>query len=136
MELTPDLLTSIPFIDMQHKDLINRINAVVALGALSVSKEETEKTLEFLRMYIDKHFNDEEIIQRQFGYPKYEWHRGQHQYYISECMKLNAEYKKNGPSAQFTLILNKSIIDWIIKHIKTADVELGQYVNSQKKRHA
>ena len=131
MNFTPDLLTNVEFIDNQHKELFKRINDVVALGVKSISKEETEKTLNFLSSYIVKHFNDEEALQRQVGYPKNEWHRSQHQFYISECNKLKAEYSANGPSAQFTLLLNKSIIEWIVKHIKNVDVDLGRHINER-----
>ena len=129
MIFSSDLLTYVESIDAQHKELFNRINAVVALGAKSISKEETEKTLILLDSYIHEHFRDEELLQIQFGYPKFEWHRSLHLYYISECNKLQKVYENTGPSAQFTLLLNKSIIDWIVKHIKNVDVELGRFIN-------
>ena len=43
--------------------------------------------------------------------------------------KLKAEYAHNGPSAAFTLYLNKSIIEWIVTHIRSADKELGKFLN-------
>ncbi|MCL2853568.1 MAG: hypothetical protein FWE20_11180 [Defluviitaleaceae bacterium] len=41
------------------------------------------------------------------------------------------EYLKNGPSTQLTLRINKSIIEWIVKHIKNVDVDLGKHINSR-----
>ena len=132
IDFTPDLLTNVTAIDDQHKELFNRINAVVSMGHKSISKEETDKTLDMLGNYIVKHFGDEEALQRKYSYPKYEWHHEQHQTYIAEFQKLKAEYDKNGPSVQFTLQLNKSIIGWIVKHIKNVDVELGRFINEHK----
>ena len=128
---TPDLETGMPNIDEQHKELFKRINDVVKCGAASVEKAETEKTLVFLGDYIVEHFTDEEKLQRDSGYPQYEWHRGQHEGYVSEFRKLQREYVKNGPSLDFTMHLNKSVIEWIVKHIRSADKELGAYVNSR-----
>jgi len=128
---TPDLETGMPNIDEQHKELFKRINDVVKCGAASAEKAETEKTLVFLGDYIVEHFTDEEILQRDSGYPKYDWHRGQHEGYIAEFRKLQREYEKNGPSLDFAMHLNKSVIEWIIRHIRSADKELGAYVNSK-----
>lgn len=125
--LTKDMEVGVLKIDTQHKELIDRLNAVTAMGVKSVSKEETQKTLDLLGEYIVKHFSDEEALQRQSGYPKYEWHKGQHQIYIAEFQKLKKEFIANGVSAKFTLDLNNSIINWIVRHIKSVDVEFGKY---------
>ncbi|MDR1698517.1 MAG: hemerythrin family protein [Prevotellaceae bacterium] len=117
----------VPKIDAQHKELVDRLNSVTSLGAKSVSKEETKKTLDLLGEYIIKHFGDEEVLQKQSGYPKYEWHKGQHQIYVGEFDKLKKEFDVNGASARFTLDLNNSIVNWIVRHIKTVDVAFGKY---------
>ncbi len=46
-----------------------------------------------------KHLGDEEVLQRQSGYPKYEWHKSQHALYVGEFQKLKAEFAANGVSA-------------------------------------
>jgi len=132
INFTADLEVKVPNIDNQHKELFKRINDLTALGAKSVSKDETDKTIKLLGDYIIKHFRDEEELQKRYAYPKYEWHREQHKIYIDSFNKLKAEYDKNGPSTAFTLQLNKSIIDWIVKHIKHVDVELGKFINEKK----
>jgi len=132
INFTPDLETKVDYIDQQHKELFKRINDVASLGAKSYSKEETDKTINLLGEYIIEHFRDEEELQKKYGYPKYEWHCEQHKLYIDTFNKLKAEYIANGPSANFTLQLNKSIIDWIVKHIRYVDVELGKFINQKK----
>lgn len=130
--LTKDMEVGVSKIDAQHKELINRLNAVTAMGVNSVTKEETQKTLDMLGAYIVKHFADEEILQKQSGYPKYEWHKSQHKAYIAEFEKLQREFKANGVSAKFTLDLNNSIIQWIVRHIKSVDAEFGKYYQTSK----
>jgi hemerythrin len=132
IKFTPDLEVKVLNIDNQHKELFERINDLTALGAKSVSKEETDKTFKLLGDYIATHFRDEEHLQLRYKYPKYEWHKEQHKLYIESFNKLKAEYDKNGPSAAFTLQLNKSIIDWIVRHIKHVDIELGKFINEAK----
>ena len=130
--ITPDLLTQVPEIDEQHKELIELINKAETIGREMLTKEEIESTLNFLGAYIRKHFADEEALMLKSGYAKYEWHCAWHQGYIAEFNNLKAEYARNGPSKAFTEILNKSIIRWIVKHIQTVDVVLGQHINAQK----
>jgi len=130
-QLTNDLKTNVAQIDSQHEELFKRINDVVNMNAKAATKEETDKTIKLLGDYITKHFNDEEALQRKYNYPKYEAHRKLHQIYVKSFNDLKAEYDKNGPSIAFTLQLNKSIIEWIVKHIKNVDVDLGIFINSK-----
>jgi len=133
--ITPDLLTHVAEIDEQHKELFDRINAVELelIGAKSITKEAAQKTLDFLGSYIIEHFGFEEELQRKSGYPKYGWHRAMHQWYIAEFRKVKEEYEKNGPSEAFTLLLDRSIKNWISKHIRNVDTEFGKYLNARKK---
>ena len=125
--LTKDMETGVSKIDEQHKELINRINAVTSMGAQSVSHEETQKTLNLLSEYVVKHFGDEEALHKQHGYPKSDWHKEQHKFFLVELEKFKKEYLTSGPSAKFTLDLSNAVITWIVRHIKSADVEFGNF---------
>ena len=129
--LTKDMETGVPKIDEQHKELVSRINAVLASGAAAASHEETQKTLAFLEEYVIKHFGEEEVLQRQSKYPKFEWHKEQHRSFIAEFKKLEEEFAANGASAKFNVGMNLSIIKWITTHIKTVDVAFGAYYREQ-----
>ena len=130
--LSKDMETGVEKIDAQHRELVDRINDILSMGEKSISKEETEKTINLLGDYIAEHFSDEEALQKQSGYPQYDLHREQHQTYFAEFQKLKKEFMENGHSMEFTLHLNNSVIGWIVKHIKTVDSEFGKYYNSNK----
>jgi hemerythrin len=129
--LTKDMETGVAKVDEQHQELVKRLNALISMGTKAVSKEETQKTIDFLGEYIIKHFSDEEALQRQCNYKKYEWHKEQHKSYVNDFKKLKEEFAANGPSAKFTVSLNSSLTNWIIKHIKNVDVEFGKYYKEQ-----
>ena len=129
--LTKDMETGVPKIDEQHKELVNRINAVLTIGAAAASHEEIQKTLDFLEEYVIKHFGEEEALQRQSKYPKYEWHREQHRSFIADYKKLEEEFAANGASAKFNVGVNITILNWVAKHIKTVDVAFGEYYREQ-----
>jgi hemerythrin len=128
--LSKDMEVGVLEIDTQHQELINRLNALMSMGHDAVSKEETQKTMDMLGDYIVKHFTDKEALQRQNKYPEYESHREMHQLYISEFQRLKKEFDENGHSLKFTMDVNNSLINWIVKHIKSADVELGKFLKN------
>ena len=129
--LTKDMEVGVAKIDEQHKELIDRINSISIMGSKCFSKEETQKTLDLLGKYVVQHFGDEEALQKQCNYPKYEWHKAIHQNFIDDFIKLKEEFTKKGASFNFTVELNKRIVSWIVKHIKSVDVEFGKFYASQ-----
>ncbi|MCL2018985.1 MAG: hemerythrin family protein [Oscillospiraceae bacterium] len=132
LTLSKDMETGVVKIDEQHRELINRLNAVTSMGLKSISKEETQKTISILEEYIVKHFSDEEALHKQSNYPKRDEHKQMHKQYISEFRTLKREFITNGESPKFTMTLNNSIINWIVKHIKTADAEFGKFYTAKK----
>ena len=130
INMTKDLEVGVLEIDEQHKELINRLNSLLSMGQGADSREETQKTLDLLEEYIVKHFTDEEELQKQNKYPEYESHKKMHQLYIGEFQKLKKEFATSGHSLKFTMDLNNSLINWIVKHIKSADVELGKFLKN------
>ncbi len=131
VSLTNDMLIGIPKIDEQHKELIEMLNFASSAGSRAFSAEETKKTLDFLGDYVVKHFADEETLQKQSGYPKYSMHKVLHADFVKEFLKFKKEFSVSGASAKFTLALNKTIIEWVVKHIKSADAEFGKYYKAQ-----
>ena len=129
--LSKDMEVGVLEIDSQHMELVNRLNALTSMGHDASSKEETQKTMDLLEEYIVKHFADEEELQRKNKYPEYESHKKLHELYIGEFHKLKKEFADNGHSLKFTMDLNNSLINWIVKHIKSADVELGKFLKNK-----
>jgi len=128
--MSKDLEVGVLEIDQQHMELINRLNALLSMGGGADSREETQKTLDLLGEYIVQHFSDEEELQRKNNYPEYEAHKKMHQLYIAEFQKLKKEFATSGHSLKFAMDLNNSLINWIVKHIKSADVELGKFLKN------
>jgi hemerythrin len=129
---TLDLHTHVALLDEQHEEMISRINAVEAIEDDAISHAEADKILNFLGEYIIKHFGDEEELQRKTGYPHYDWHHSLHQWYIAEFHRMRQEFFKNGPTPEFRRLLEKSMMNWFVKHIINVDVILGKHINQRK----
>ena len=120
----------VKLIDEQHKELISQLNAFVSMGAKSYDRAETTKMLGSLGNYIRKHFSDEQNLHLKTAYPDAALHKEQHKIYIREFEELRKEYNEHGISTAFTLKLTNSIIGWIVRHIKSDDVNFGKYHKS------
>ena len=132
IEFVPDMLMNVALIDEQHMDLVKRINEVVTMGSRAANREEIEKSLVFLANYVVKHFGDEEKVQLQIGYPKYQQHRQQHLLFIEDYKKFLMDYKQNGSSTNFMLQLNRAVIRWVVQHLQGADAELAKYIKTHR----
>ena len=92
-----------------------------------------KKSIEFLRNYVDKHFSEEEELQRNHGYPDNRSHREIHENYRAAMKKLTVEWMAAGPSKEISREVRKQVGNWLISHIKAQDVKIGAYIRSKFK---
>jgi len=128
------LLVGIPQVDKQHKELVDAINKLTDACTQGKGRPEIERTLNFVVSYTQAHFKDEEIIQQKLGYPGATAHKWIHTQFIMTVGALVQEFNQNGPTIALIGKLNKSLVDWVVNHIKTEDKKIGEYmVKSGKK---
>jgi hemerythrin len=130
--ITADLLTRVDWIDEQHSELIQHVNALLTASADRELKE-TEEILHFLGKYVVKHFGDEEEAMLETGYPNYNWHHNWHQSYILKLTGIMEEFLENGISPEYLHMLDEFLVGWIVKHIGEVDVQLGAHIRAQKR---
>lgn len=128
-----ELETGNSMIDFEHKKLIETINALLEACSKGKGRDEINRTMAFLCSYTEKHFSDEEALQRQSGYPGYLEHRGYHDYFKKEVADLAERLKKEGPSIVLVGELNRALADWFINHIKTQDKKVAAHIHRMEK---
>jgi hemerythrin len=124
--LTKDMQTGISLVDDWQVELIGRLNSVIPMIAYA-PKDNAQKTMLLVGRHIAGYFEAEEELMESSGYPELHRHREQHQSFIREYKHLEEEFTVNGMSPGFTVHLSNSIINWIVYHIKTDDVEFGRF---------
>jgi len=134
LTITNYTIIGVEAVDKQHQELVNMINEFSSKDVKRIPKEETKSTLEFLGIYIKKHFADEETLQKECNYPDYEKHKQLHRQFILDFTRFCKMFYINGPSPMFTQMLNNLVINWVEKHINGADAEFGKYYNENKER--
>ncbi|MCE1246679.1 MAG: bacteriohemerythrin [Firmicutes bacterium] len=131
-KLTPDLMVGYPKIDEQHKELIDRINALNKAMANRAGKEEVGKIIDFLDEYVIFHFNAEEKLMEQYKYPEISFQKTEHRNLISSVKKFKKDFETQGASATLVIQTHKFLSDWLINHIKKMDAKLGAFLSKAK----
>ncbi|MCE1246680.1 MAG: bacteriohemerythrin [Firmicutes bacterium] len=132
MKWSPDLATGFADIDNQHKELINRLNALFSAMTRGAGKAEIGKTIDFLGDYVIVHFSNEEKYMEQHKYPEASLHRTEHKKLIADFTKFKKEFEEKGASATLVVNTQKFLTDWLINHIKKVDTKLGAFLKKAK----
>ena len=120
-------------IDEQHKGIFDRANYLLDAYKNQSEEDEIEEVMDFLADYIDKHFREEEEIQRKYKYPDYENHKGIHHKFENKVKEVIADYKNSNVKVTSLMKLNKMVTGWLIEHIKREDQKLARHIKESKK---
>jgi hemerythrin len=133
MQWTPDLSVGIKEIDDQHKELINRLNALGEAMMKGMGKDEIGRLLDFLGSYVVTHFGTEERYMAAHNYPASASHKLQHAQLVSDFKKFRAEFDQAGAKLTLVLGLNAKLIAWLKEHICGTDKLLGGFLKTEMK---
>lgn len=119
-------------IDDQHKQLFDAIDKLFNACAQGKGKEEVGNTLKFLEDYTKVHFTDEQQLHIKHNYPERIMHRGVHDNFLKTFDGLKRQFEQEGASVLFVSTVNKTVLDWLIKHIGSLDRDFAAFVKGQK----
>ncbi|NLJ67086.1 MAG: hemerythrin family protein [Clostridiales bacterium] len=115
-------------IDNQHRALVEQVSHLLEACKKGDSKQEVSSVLNFLSQYVKEHFRYEEEQHRLYNYPDRDEHARIHNKFTHEVTKLQERFEKEGFSYQFTILLNRKLVDWLIDHIGRVDQKFGDFV--------
>jgi|GEM_PF-473344 hemerythrin-like metal-binding domain len=124
----------IPHIDAQHKALCEHIDK---LGTMHGDLSRIPETIDFLAMYTEEHFSDEESLHQQTKYPRALEHQHQHQGFIRSIQELKSAYEASGHSLPTLMTMNHVVVEWLKEHILHADKQYATFFHAlpdEKKR--
>jgi hemerythrin len=123
----------VELIDGQHKELFRRvldfIKTVQAEGPWESKLSKVKETLEFMKEYVITHFNDEEVYQKEIGYPEYEKHRQIHAKFKGEVQKYAERFRQEGYGEEIVQEFGGKLMAWLINHVAGEDQKIGDYQN-------
>ena len=125
------MLIGVSKIDDQHKKLIAAIDELLQVCAKGEGKSVIAKTLNFVLDYTKEHFADEEALQAQHAYPDMVAHKKLHELFIASVASIKTQFEQKGADAGLIAKINKTLVDWLVKHINTEDKKIGKHINSK-----
>ena len=130
LEFDPILLTGVEEIDRQHREMFERVGALLEATRTRRSKDEVLRLVEFLGGYAVDHFAAEERQMERSGYPKLEAHRLEHRQFVKDFEALRKELASEGPTALFIIRLGTRVTEWLREHIYRTDRLLGEWLRA------
>ena len=128
-EVTPDLETGNDLIDSEHRMLFDAINDLMDACSSGQGRNKIGETAEFLADYVDKHFSDEEDLQRKNHYPHYQAHHNFHVNYKQKIRELANSIRADGPSVKNLGEINTQA-SVLINHIRHEDKRLAAFLKN------
>lgn len=119
-------------LDEQHKLLIEMINDLHGVIVNKSNPGVVCEVLERLLHYTRTHFEDEEILMRNSGFPGYEAHKVRHDQFIGEVEVLQRRAKISHGSEQLVgMEMLFKLKDWLVDHIICMDMDYSRHVQSR-----
>lgn len=129
MEWQPALEVGFAKIDEDHRALIAAVNRLHAAMEQGQDKAELAKVLNFLRDYTVSHFEMEETLMIQYGYPGASAHFAAHAELVLKVCDFIADFRAG------RVALTEALLDflgtWWVGHIQSQDRELGIYLRAR-----
>ena len=119
----------IEHIDQDHKKLINLLNQFSTAYDHAMSEEYERAALKELVDYTKYHFQREEKLMAEYGYPDFEAHKAQHKNMITKVESFVKLYEEKGHESLDEV--SAFLIDWLLNHINGSDKAYGPYLNEQ-----
>ncbi len=121
--------------DLQHKELIHRLNLLLDAMYKGHPAEQVESTLDFLAVYVVEHFTQEEALMDWVHCPLADANKRAHAEFLVRfgAFQDDLASQKSSPSVIAVKML-RDLSDWIVRHIRTIDARMLPYV--QATRHA
>jgi hemerythrin len=128
IQWTPDLAVGVGEIDQQHRELYDRVNALLTAMAEGRGTQDVDETLRFLGEYVVRHFSMEEALMRRHRYPAYEAHKREHELFVEDFKRLSQKAAASGVRTTLVLEVQKQLGNWLRHHIGQVDRALGAFL--------
>ena len=125
LEWSDSYLVGIEKLDIEHKDLINRLNQLHnKFYRRQGDRSRIESYLKDIHDRIQAHFTMEEGMMRDTDYPDFVQHKKEHDAFLGVIDNLINKYRTT-PDYSFTQVLEDILRQWIGNHIAASDHKLG-----------
>jgi hemerythrin len=123
---TANLAIGVPFVDSDHQGLFTLVNQLHEDMMGGKGKDATRELLKALHQYASGHFEREERLLSQRGYPRLAEHQGLHATFIAKLDQIQDKFDHG--SALVNIDLLRFLKTWLTEHIAAEDQTYATYL--------
>lgn len=116
--------TGVEHVDREHKELFQRINALLGAMSAGSGREEAARMLVFLDDYVVRHFAAEEKTMAERNCPAAAANKAAHDHFLKELRIFKVKLEVRGPSDRLAIEIQKRMCTWLRNHIQQIDRKL------------
>lgn len=116
----------VPAMDIQHKQLVAMVNQLYEAMRTSKGDAAVQTILPTLVQYTKTHFNAEEKLMHEAGYPDIAAHQALHHKLAMQVSDLMDKFKSGKMVATVSVVT--FLKDWLVNHIQGQDKLYGAYI--------
>lgn len=118
-------------IDKQHKRLIAIINCLIIEddNEPAPEPETVFDVIDEMMQYLSYHFDTEEKYMRDCGYPEYEAHKQQHDFFKKETLEYITRISEGNLDISDEIL--QFLTTWLIGHIIGSDAKYAPYLSDK-----
>lgn len=125
------LAIGVPQIDAQHQELFERADALLLAMRAGKPEAEIDRLFWFVDDYCTSHFDAEERLMREVGYPELPAHAELHHEFTSEFEGIVERFRASGASPALTLELQQLVAGWLVMHVRATDGKIAAFLRSR-----
>lgn len=119
--------TQINKTDDEHKKIFAMVNDLHA--NVGGDRSAVGEKLDSLISFVAEHFQTEEHLMKDNGFPDYVAHKAAHDALVNTCLDLQKKFKSG--EAEVTAETTAFVKDWLYRHIPSVDKGYGPFLNSK-----
>ncbi len=113
--------------DDDHRKLLNLINHLQTAIHYQTGEQFEQEALEELMAYTRYHFQREEELMQQYGYPDLAAHQKLHREMVADAEAFVKDYRSKGHKALAGVA--DYLKNWLINHINGTDKDYGAFIH-------
>lgn len=117
-------------IDRQHRELVDASIALIDKIEINGTQKETERRITAIEKMAKNHFLTEETIFKDTDYPLFEYHKQQHDTFLSYLPFIKSAVLDPNVSKIFKMFkVQVFLLDWLVTHTLKEDKNYKKYLD-------
>ena len=125
IDWNPSFSVGVKLLDEQHKRILDMYNLLISDSEATVRSETISELLDRLTKYAAEHFQTEERLLEEYGYPDLARHKVEHKEYRIRVVELCQSATIHEESVPAELL--KFMRDWWMNHILNTDMKYRSF---------